>query len=170
LKKTKHQTESERWRRSPELLPDAFAAYAKTDGQLNPSSVVATIDEDGSPRIAPFGSLRAVNPRLLRLLIGRYHDTLANIKRDSRTMIAMICPPNVAVSVRGRARVVEEPFSLDEGYALVEVDIEEVKNDMPIRVGLKTGIAVAPNGPFVDWWKSLWEKMGAEENGGPMEI
>ena len=73
----------------------------------------------------------------------------------------MICPPNVAISVRGRARVVEEPFSLDENYALVEVDIEEVKNDMPVRVGLETGIAVAPNGPFVDWWKSLWEKMGA---------
>ena len=158
----KQQTKSERWRRSPELLPDAFAAYAKADGQLNPSSVVATIDEDGSPRVAPFGSLRAVNPRLLRLIIGRYHDTLANMKRDSRTMIAMICPPNVAVSVRGRARVVEEPFSLDENYALVEVDIEEVKNDIPNRVGLKTGIAVAPNGPFVDWWKSLWEKMGAD--------
>ena len=161
MTKDKQQAKSERWRRSPELLPDAFAAYAKADGQLNPSSVVATIDEDGSPRVAPFGSLRAVNPRLLRLMIGRYHDTLANMKRDNRTAIAMICPPNVAVSVRGRARVVEEPFSLDENYALVEVDIEEVKNDMPVRVGVKTGIAVEPNGPFVDWWKSLWKKMGA---------
>ena len=162
MTKKEGKEKTERWRRSPELLEDAFAAYAKADGQLNPSSVVATIDEDGSPRVATFGSLRAVTPKLLRLIIGRYHDTLANMKRDSRTMIAMICPPNVAVSVRGRARVVEEPFSLDENYALVEVDIEEVKNDIPNRVGLKTGIAVAPNGPFVDWWKSLWEKMGAD--------
>ena len=162
MTKNKQQTKPERWRKSHKLLPDAFAAYSKADGQLNPSSVVATIDEDGSPRVAPFGSLRAVNPRLLRLIISRYHDTLANMKRDSRTMIAMICPPNVAVSVRGRARIVEDPFSLDENYVLVEVDIEEVKNDMPARVGLETGIAVAPNGPFVDWWESLWEKMGAE--------
>ena len=162
MTKKEGKEKTERWRRSPELLEDAFAAYAKADGQLNPSSVVATIDEDGSPRVAPFGSLRAVNPRLLRLIIGRYHDTLANMKRDSRTMIAMICPPNVAVSVRGTARVVEDPFSLDENYTLVEVDIEEVKNDMPVRVGLETGIAVSPNGPFVDWWESLWEKMGAE--------
>ena len=154
-------SKSERWRRSSELPPEAFAAYTKADGQLNPSSVVATIDEDGSPRVAPFGSLRAVSPRLLRLIIGRHHDTLSNMKRDDRTMVTMICPPNVAVSARGKARVVEEPFSLDENYALVEIDIEEVKNDMPIRVGLETGIAVAPNGPFVDWWKSLWEKMGA---------
>ena len=161
MTKTKQQAKSERWRRSPELPLDAFSAYTKADGQLNPSSIVATIDEDGSPRVAPFGSLRAVNPRLLRLIIGRHHDTLTNIKRDGRTMIAMIFPPNVAVSARGNARVVEDPFSLDENYALVEVDIEEVKNDMPIRVGVKSGIAVEPNGPFVDWWKSLWEKMGA---------
>jgi len=162
LTKKENQTKLERWRRSPELPQDAFAAYTKADGQLNPSSVVATIDEDGSPRVAPFGSLRAVSPRLLRLIIGRYHDTLVNMKRDDRTMVAMICPPDVAVSARGRARIVENPFSLDENYALVEIDIEEVKNDMPIRVGLETGIAIAPNGPFVDWWKSLWEKMGAE--------
>lgn len=152
----------ERWRRSSELLEGAFKAWHKGNGSLNPSSVVATVDEDGSPRVAPFGSLRAVNPRLLRLIIHRYHDTLANMKRDPRIMIAMICPPDVAVSVRGSARIVEEPFSLDERYALVEVDIEEVKNDMPVSLGIETGIAVAPTGPFIDWWNELWKKMGED--------
>jgi hypothetical protein len=152
----------ERWRRSPELLEDAFKAWHKADGALNPSSVVATVNEDGSPRVAPFGSLRAVNPQLLRLLIHRYHDTLANLKRNPRTMIAMICPPDVAVSVQGSARIVEEPFSLDERYALVEIDIDEVKNDMPVRIGIETGIAISPSGPFVEWWKELWKKMGED--------
>jgi hypothetical protein len=152
----------ERWRRSPELLEDAFKAWHKADGALNPSSVVATVNEDGSPRVAPFGSLRAVNPQLLRLLIHRYHDTLANLKRNPRTMIAMICPPDVAVSVQGFARIVEEPFSLDERYALVEIDIDEVKNDMPVRIGIETGIAISPSGPFVEWWKELWKKMGED--------
>ena len=152
----------ERWRRSPELLEDAFKAWNKGDGALNPSSVVATVDEDGSPRVAPFGSLRAVTPRLLRLIVHRYHDTLANLKRDPRTMIAMVCPPDVAVSVRGAARIVEEPFSLDERYALLEIDIEEVKNDMPVRIGIETGIAISPSGPFVEWWKELWKRMGED--------
>lgn len=156
------KTKSERWRRSPELLEDAYTAWKKSDGSLNPSSVVATIDEDGAPRIAPFGSMRAVNPRLLRFIAHRYHDTLANVKRDSRITIAMICPPDIAVSARGRARIVEEPFSLDENYALIEIDIEEVKNDMPIRIGIDSGISISPSGPFVTWWKSLWSKMGAK--------
>ena len=155
-------TQKERWRRAPELLEDAFSAWRKADGALNPSSVVATIDEDGAPRLAPFGSMRAVTPKLLRFIAHRYHDTLANLKRDPRIMVAMICPPDIAVSVRGRARVVEEPFSLDQNYALVEIDIDEVKNDMPVRIGIDTGISISPSGPFVAWWNNLWERMGKE--------
>jgi hypothetical protein len=112
--------------------------------------------------VAPFGSMRAVTPRLLRFIAHRYHDSLANLKRDSRIMVAMICSPDIAVSVRGRARVVEEPFSLDQNYALVEIDVDEVKNDMPVRIGIDTGISISPSGPFVAWWNSLWERMEKE--------
>jgi hypothetical protein len=152
----------ERWRRSPELLEDAFRVWRKADGELNPSSVVATVDEDGAPHIAPFGSMRAVTPKLMRFIAHRYHDTLANLKRDSRVMVAMIAHPDIAVSIKGNARVVDEPFTLDENYALVEIDIDEVKNDMPIRIGIDTGIAISPSGPFVTWWEELWKRMSKE--------
>jgi len=74
-------------------------------------------------------------------------------------MVAMISDPDIAVSVKGTARVVEEPFTLDESYALIEIDIDEVKNDMPVRIGIDTGIAISPSGPFVAWWNELWKKM-----------
>ena len=151
-----------RWRRSPELLEDAFRAWHKANGELNPSSVVATVDEDGFPHIAPFGSMRAVTPRLMRFIAHRYHDTLTNLKRDSRVMVAMISDPDIAVSIKGNARIVEEPFTLDENYALVEIDIDEVKNDMPVRIGIETGITISPSGPFVEWWKQLWKRMGQD--------
>jgi hypothetical protein len=152
----------ERWRRSPELLADAFKAWHKANGELNPSSVVATVDEDGCPHIAPFGSMRAVTPRLMRFIVHRYHDTLKNLKRDPRVMVAMISDPDVAVSIKGKARVVDEPFSLDTNYALMEIDIEEVKNDMPVKIGIETGISISPSGPFVTWWEDLWKRMSQE--------
>lgn len=152
----------ERWRRSPELREDAFRAWHKANGELNPSSVVATVDENGSPHIAPFGSMRAVNPRLMRFIAHRYHDTLANLKRDPRVMVAMVSAPDIAVSIKGKARIVEEPFAIDENYALIEIDIEEVKNDMPVRIGIETGIAISPSGPFVAWWEGLWKRMSKE--------
>lgn len=162
MSKEGQPTSKERWRRSPELLEDAFTAWKKTGGALNPSSVVATVDEDGSPRVAPFGSLRAITPSMLRFIAHRYHDTLANLKREPRVMVSMICAPDIAVSVRGRARIVEEPLSIDNNYALIEIDIEEVKNDMPVKIGIDSGISISPSGPFVQWWNTIWKQMSNE--------
>jgi len=152
----------ERWRRAPELPETAFRAWHKTKGELNPSSVVATVDEDGFPHIAPFGSMRAVSPKLLRFIAHRYHDSLHNLKRDPRVMVALISKPDIAVSIKGIARVVEEPFNIDQNYALIEIDIDEVKNDMPVRIGIDSGITISPSGPFVTWWDEIWRKMKKE--------
>lgn len=122
-----------RWRRAAELPAEVFAALRKPDRAINPITIVATVDPDGTPRTAPFGSLRAVTSRLLRLACNRHHDTYANLCRDGRVMIALLAPPNIAVSIRGRARVVKERMDFDEHDAAVEIDVEEVKNDM-IRV------------------------------------
>lgn len=150
---------SERWRRSPELREDAFQIWQKHGGVMNPSSVIATIDEDGSPRTAPFGSLHALTPKLLRVVINKYHDTLANIARDGRVMVSLMCPTDIAVSVKGHARVVEETWSFDERYAIVEIDIEEVKNDLPARINVETGITISATGPFQEWWRACWNEL-----------
>ncbi len=148
-----------RWHRQSELPQNVYVTWKKGKGSLNPSSVVATIDEDGSPRTAPFGSLRSVTPKILRFLVHRHHDTLANCLRDPRVMVALISPPNIAVSVRGRARVVENTWPPDERYAVVEIDVEEVKNDMPVRIDIQTGISISPTGPFQEWWDSIWKPL-----------
>ncbi len=138
-------------------------AFRKTGGVLNPSSVIATTDEDGSPRTAPFGSLHALSESKLRAVIHRYHDTLKNIHRDGRVMISLISPPDIAVSVKGVARVAEEPWSVDPRYAIVEIDITEVKNDMPMQIGIETGISISATGPFQEWWAACWEKLSEDE-------
>lgn len=130
---TDRQEESQakkHWRRASELPPDVFAALRKPDSAINPIAIVATVDPDGAPRTAPFGSLRAVTPGLLRLVCMHYHDTYANLRRDGRVMVDLLAPPNIAVSIRGRARVVKEQMDTDEHSAAVEIDVEEVKNDM----------------------------------------
>lgn len=149
----------ERWRRSPILLDDVYDAWRKEGGFLNPSSVVATTDEDGAPRTAPFGSLHAVSPSRLRVVIYRHHDTLKNIHRDGRVMVALVSPPNIAVSVKGVGFVIEDPWSVDERYAIVEIAVSEVKNDLPMQIGIQSGISISATGPFQEWWKSCWDKL-----------
>ena len=44
--------EEERWRRAGELPADVFAVFHKADRAINPISIVATVDPDGSPHTA----------------------------------------------------------------------------------------------------------------------
>jgi hypothetical protein len=128
----------EHWRSAAELPPDVFAVLSKPNRAISPVTIVATVDATGRPRTAPFGSLRAITPRLLRLACANYHDTYTNLCRDGRTSVAVLAPPDIAVSIYGRARIVKERMDIAEHLVAVEIDIEEVKNDM-MRRGIIDG-------------------------------
>jgi flavin reductase (DIM6/NTAB) family NADH-FMN oxidoreductase RutF len=144
-----------RWRRAAELPEEVFAILRKPNRAINPVAIASTVGEDGAPHTAPFGSLRAVTPKLLRLISARYHDTYKNMARDGRVMIAVVAAPDIAVSIRGRARVVREQMVASEESALVEIDVEEVKNDM-VRSGLiESGIGFKPLAQLQEWFDSV---------------
>lgn len=132
------------WRRVPELPDEAFSALHKPNRGINPIVIVATVDVDGFPRTAPFGSLRAITPGLLRLCCNRHHDTYTNLCRDGRVMVAVLAPPDIAVGIRGQARVVKEKMNTGDHLAILEIDIEEVKNDMMDRGKIESEIRFMP--------------------------
>ena len=142
----------ERWRRAPELPPHVFAVLHKPDRAINPVTIVATVDPDGAPRTAPFGSLRAVTPKLLRLACNHYHDTYANLCRDGRVSVALLAPPDIAVSIRGRTRVVKERMDIGEHSVILEIDVEEVKNDMMRRGVIESAIGFTPPDDLKDYY------------------
>ena len=144
--------QDDRWRRAPELPPDVFAVLHKPDRAINPIAVVATVDADGAPRTAPFGSLRAVTPKLLRLACNMYHDTYANLCRDGQVSVALLAPPNIAVSISGRARVVRERMETGEHLAVLEIDVEEVKNDMMRRGTIESAVGFSPPEELMDYY------------------
>jgi hypothetical protein len=137
-------SQEEHWRRACELPSDVFDALQKPNRAINPVTVVATVDPDGAPRTAPFGSLRAVTPRLLRLACNRHHNTYANLRRDGRVSVVLLAPPNIAVSIRGWARTVREQMEIGEHLAILEIDVEEVKNDMMRRGVIDSAVGFTP--------------------------
>jgi flavin reductase (DIM6/NTAB) family NADH-FMN oxidoreductase RutF len=149
------------WRTSSELPQEVFAVLRKPERAINPVAIVATVDEDGSPHTAPFGSVRAATPRLLRLTSWRGHGTYANLIRDGRVSVSVVAPPDVAVSVRGRARVAREQMVADEQYAMVEIDVEEVKNDMVRSVLIETALTVSPREQHVAWFEAVLGELEA---------
>ena len=140
------------WRTASELPQEVFEALHKPNRAINPITIVATVDPDGTPRTAPFGSLRAVTPRLLRLVCNRFHDTYANLCHSGRVMVALLAPPNIAVGIRGQARVVKEQMDVDEHDAVVEIDVEEVKNDMIRRGAIESAITLFIPESHIGWF------------------
>ena len=143
------------WETAPQLPPEVFTVLCKPDQTLDPAAIVATVNPDGTPHVAPFGSVRAITTRLLRFISWHGHDTYANLCRDDRVMISFLAPPNIAVSVRGRARVVRERMNADENYAVVEIDVEEVKNDMVRSVVIESGIMLSAVNQWRDWFTTV---------------
>jgi hypothetical protein len=140
------------WRTATELPPEVFEVLRKPDRAIDPVTIVATVDVDGMPRTAPFGSVRAVNPRLLRMISMRYHDTFANLCRDGRVAVAVVAPPNIAVCIRGKARVARERMKMDENDAILEIEVEEVKNDMVRSGSIESCISFAPWDDVEQWF------------------
>ncbi len=64
--------------------------------------------------------------------------------RDGRVSVALLAPPNIAVSICGRARVVRDRMDTGEHLSVLEIDVEEVKNDMMRRGEIESAVGFAP--------------------------
>jgi len=73
-------------------------------------------------------------------------------------MVALISP-DIAVSVRGRARLVRECMEVDESLAIVDIDIEEVKNDMAYRIVVDSGISIHAREKFKMWYDAAMAEL-----------
>jgi hypothetical protein len=123
---------------SSELPTEAFAALA--DAPAGITGVVATVDADGRAHTAPFGSLWAASPQRLRFGCDRRHTTFENLAREPRVAVCVIAPPDVAISVFGRASVIRATMELLATDAVVEVRIEEVKDDLLAGSTIESGV------------------------------
>lgn len=126
------------WEEADELPAAVIAALRQPIGQV--VAIVATVDEDGSPRTAAFGSVRPITGRELRFGCNRTHTTFANVIRDGRVMVALFAPPGVAVGIRGRARVLKEQLDCWPGDAAITIEVTKVKNDALPMAPVESGI------------------------------
>lgn len=121
--------------------------------------VAATIDEDGSPRTAPFGWVYAVNSKTLRFSSSRGHDTYKNIIRDGRVMVSLMEEGNTAISIKGNARVYKDQSESVPHVAIIEIDISHIKSDVT-RVGnVISGINCEINERYLEMTKYVYREM-----------
>jgi len=142
-----------------ELPMNVFEAWHKPGNAISPVAIIATVDSDRKPRTAPYGSLRAITPRLLRLCSLHDHDTYANLRRNGQVSVSLLSPPDIVVSVRGRARVVKQHMIHDENFAVLEIDVGEVKNDMAYGLEIDSAITISAQEQFQSWYEGIMKEM-----------
>jgi len=122
--------------------------------------VVATVDEDGSPRTAPFGWVYARDSKTLRFSTSRGHDTYRNIVRDGRVMVCLMEEGNTAISIKGNARVYKEQLeSVSRRIAMIEMDITYVKSDVTRVASVISGIKCKINKEYVEMTEGVYTEM-----------
>ncbi len=87
--------------------------------------------------------------------------TYVNLRRDGRVAVTMIAAPDIAVSVRGRARVTRERIGAKQNRAVVDIDIEEVKNDMVPTITVESGVTISARAE----WRDRLQTMRGELEG-----
>jgi hypothetical protein len=70
-------------------------------------------------------------------------------------MVTLVAPPDVAVGVQGNASVVRERMITDEYYAIVDIDVEQVKNDLVRSIVINSAIMISPREEFEDWFDAV---------------
>jgi hypothetical protein len=147
------------WHLSKELPEEVYEVLRKADRAITPVSVVATVNEDGTPHTAPFGSLRAISPTRLRIICFQYHHTFSNLLRDGLISASVLAPPDIAVSIRGQAKLIRSKMKTDVNYAIFEIEIEQVKNDMVKTLMIDTPITVSPHFEYQDWFDHALQEL-----------
>ena len=64
------------------------------------------------------------------LVVTRKHETYENIRRNGQVVVSLVAPPDIAVSIKGHAKVAKERMELVNTDAVIEVGVEEVKDDL----------------------------------------
>lgn len=102
--------------------------------------ILSTVTAEGFPHAMPVHLMVATDNKTIKLALMKMHKTTENIKQNSSAFISVIEGPDIAISIKGSARVVKEPMEGNAAMSMVEFIVEEVKSDTTPTVIVTEGI------------------------------
>lgn len=102
--------------------------------------IVSTITPEGFPHAMPVHLLAAPDGKTVRMALVKAHQTTANIKDNGKAFITVLDGPDLAMGIKGTARVVREPMEGNAAMCMVEFKVEQVKSDTTPTVIVTEGV------------------------------
>lgn len=137
----------------PEEVVDLFKKELTT-------VVLSTLTPEGFPHAMPVHLIYAPNDKTIRMAIVKSHQTIANIKNDSRAFITVLDGPDIAVGIKGTARVVRETMEGNAAMCMVEFNIEQIKSDTTPTLVVTEGIRKKHRSPkTAGFFRSMFDEL-----------
>jgi hypothetical protein len=124
-----------------ETVPQDYLEYINNN-LIN--GILATMDEDGYPRTAPITFIRCKTEKQLLLGIGGMTRMSDNIRRDGKLSLCLVEEGDLALSIRGKGKIIREPMECNKYMVVVSVQVEEVKSDTSPDSKVVRGIEIQP--------------------------
>ncbi|OWZ82994.1 pyridoxamine 5'-phosphate oxidase family protein [Natranaerobius trueperi] len=134
--------------------------HKKLFNEKEVTAVVATVSENGYPNAAPMALFYAPDSKILRMSIGSMHETYKNIKQNGKVVVSVMEDDDIAFSVKGECDIIKEKSDVNDGMAVIEMKVDEVKKDTSPVARITGGVEIEPrNEKSVNFLKGLAEEL-----------
>jgi hypothetical protein len=106
-----------------------------------PGTVAILSTGAGAPHAIPVSTAIAAGPDAILLALALRRESLARLREEPRCALTVLAAGDVAVTVHGRATVVEEPLAEIGTVAAVRIDIDAVQDHGQDRFEIDAGVA-----------------------------
>ena len=129
------------------------------DKRIN-TAIIATVDQDLRPHTAPFNYIVALDSKNIRIAISRNHQTYSNIVDNGYVAMAVLDEGDIAVCIKGIAKVIRGTMECDYNMAVIELEITEIKKDNSNQYFVTQGIRIRhKNEPALLFTRKIFQEL-----------
>ena len=101
-------------------------------------AVLTTVDP--APHAIPVSAPLRAGERSILLSLHRDRGSLARLREHPQVALTILTEGDIAITARGRARIVEEPMADAPEYAAVTIDVEHVDDHRQAAFVVEAGV------------------------------
>lgn len=102
--------------------------------------IVSTMSDDGYPHALPVHLIAAKDAKTIYLALMKDHKSVRNIRIKGKTFITILDGPDIALGIKGLAKVIKEPMKSNPSMIMMEFKVEEIKSDTTPSVIVLQGV------------------------------
>lgn len=122
--------------------------------------IVSTVTDEGYPHAMPVHLLAAPDDKTIRMALVKAHQTTANIKNNGKAFITVLEGEDLAVGIKGTARVTREPMEGNGAMVMIEFKVEEIKSDTTPTVIVSDGVRTKHrSSKTADFFRTMFDEL-----------